>query len=62
MARIGKSNLGKTPANANTIIIDEKIYNSGADAMRTLGITSRQLHKMVLDGKARKTKTSKLKG
>lgn len=58
MSRIGKSNIGKTPANANRIIIDEKIYNSGADAMRALGITSRQLHKMVLDGKARKAKTS----
>lgn len=56
MSNIGKNNKGKTPVNANKFKVFGIEYNSGAEVMRALNITSRQLHEMVLNGTATKEK------
>jgi group I intron endonuclease len=56
MKSVGKKNLGKTPSNAVRFVIDGVTYNSGKDAERQLGITSRQLARMDKDGRAQRQK------
>lgn len=52
MREIGRGRKGKTPATAIVYQVDGQIFPSGAAAMRTLGITARQLAKKEKDGTA----------
>lgn len=52
MAEIGRRNVGRTPINAVTYTVDDVKYPSGSAALRALGITGRQLTKMVKEGRA----------
>lgn len=52
MSSVGRLNIGRTPTNAVQFLVDGRIFPSGKAAERGLGITSRQLAKLVADGKA----------
>jgi len=54
MAEVGKMNVGRTPVNAVQYTVNGITYKSGCAALRQLGITSKQLAKMVKNGTAKR--------
>lgn len=52
MASIGRLNKGRTPANAVKYTVDGVVYPSGCAALRGTGLTSKQLAKLIREGKA----------
>lgn len=52
MRKVGRSNAGRVPPNAVAITIDGTTYTSGKKAQEALGVTDRQLQRMIADGTA----------